>query len=355
MSEAHLFSPLTLRGLTLRNRIAVSPMCQYSSEDGFANEWHLVHLGSRAAGGAGLVMMEATAVEPRGRISPADQGIWKDEHIPFLNRIAAFLRSQGAAAGIQLAHAGRKASTAKPWEGGRLIAESSGGWIPVAPTAIPFHQGDPPPEELTKPAIQAIVKHFVEAARRALDAGFQVVEIHGAHGYLIHEFLSPLTNRRTDEYGGTFENRIRLALEVTAAVRDVWPAGLPLFFRVSATDWAEGGWDVDQSVELARRLGALGVDLVDCSSGGAVPHQRIEIAPGYQVPFAERIRAESGVATGAVGMITTAAQADRIVRQAQADLVLLARAFLRDPYFPLHAARELGVEMLPPVQYLRAF
>ncbi len=355
MSEPHPFSPLTLRGLTLRNRIAVSPMCQYSSDDGFANEWHLVHLGSRAAGGAGLVMMEATAVEPRGRISPADHGIWKDAHVPFLARIAGFLRSQGAAAGIQLAHAGRKASTARPWDGGRLVPESSGGWIPVAPSAIPFQADDPPPEELTKPAIQAIVKHFVEAARRALNAGFQVAEIHGAHGYLIHEFLSPLTNRRADEYGGSFENRIRFALEVTAAIRGVWPESLPLFFRVSATDWAEGGWDLDQSVELARRLGALGVDLVDCSSGGAVPYQRIQVAPGYQVPFAERIRAESGIATGAVGLITTAAQANEIVRRGQADLVLLARAFLRDPYFALHAARELGVEMLPPIQYLRAF
>jgi 2,4-dienoyl-CoA reductase-like NADH-dependent reductase (Old Yellow Enzyme family) len=350
-----LFTPLTLRDVTFRNRIACSPMCQNSSVDGFANDWHLVHLGSRAAGGAGLVIMEATAVESRGRISPADQGIWKDEHIEFLARIARFIRGQGAAAGIQLAHAGRKASTRPPWEGGKLIPEGEGGWQPVAPSPIPFQPQDPPPHELSKAEIAAITNDFAAAARRALEAGFQVVEIHGAHGYLIHEFLSPLSNQRTDEYGGSFDNRVRLALQVTEAVRAAWPANLPLFFRISTRDWADGGWDLPDSVELARRLRTLGVDLVDCSSGGAVLHQKIPLTPGYQVPFAEAIRRDAGIATGAVGLITTAEQADEIVRTEKADMVLLARAFLRDPYFPLHAAKELGVEMRPPVQYGRAF
>ncbi len=330
-------------------------MCMYSSVDGFANDWHLVHLGSRAVGGAGLVMMEATAVEARGRISPADQGIWKDEHVAFLTRIAQFLREHGAAAGIQLAHAGRKASTRPPFEGGTFIPASEGGWTPVAPSAIPFRPEDPAPHELSKSEIAATVAAFVEAAKRALRAGFQVAEIHGAHGYLIHEFLSPLCNQRSDEYGGSFENRIRLALEVTQAVRAVWPADLPLFLRISATDWAEGGWDVADSVELARRVRDLGVDLVDCSSGGAVAHQKIPLSSGYQVPFAERIRKEAGIPTGAVGLITTPAQADEIVRSEKADLVLLAREMLRDPYFPLHAAKELGAEVKPPVQYGRAF
>jgi 2,4-dienoyl-CoA reductase-like NADH-dependent reductase (Old Yellow Enzyme family) len=355
ISAPHLFTPLTIRGVTFRNRIAVSPMCQYSSEDGFAGDWHLVHLGSRAVGGACLVMMEATAVEARGRISPADQGIWKQEHVPFLQRIAGFLRGQGAAAGIQLAHAGRKASTRRPWEGGGTIPVSEGGWQPVAPSPVPFRAEDPPPAELTRAGIGELIDAFAAAARRALDAGFQVVEIHGAHGYLIHEFLSPLSNFRSDEYGGSFENRIRLALEVTQAVRTAWPAELPLFLRISAADWAEGGWTLEESVELARRLKALGVDLVDCSSGGLVMHQKIHVAPGYQVPFAERIRSEAGIATGAVGMITTARQADEILRSGRADLVLLAREFLRDPYFPLHAARELGVEPQAPRQYTRAF
>jgi len=353
--ETHLFTPLTIRDVTFRNRIAVSPMCQYSSVDGFANDWHLVHLGSRAVGGAGLVMMEATAVEPRGRISPADQGVWKDEHVPFLSRIAEFVKSHGAAPGVQLAHAGRKASTQRPWEGHGMVAVSEGGWQPVAPSPVPFHAEDPAPEELSKAAIAGVVEAFAAAARRALEAGFQVVEIHGAHGYLIHEFLSPLSNFRKDEYGGSFENRIRLALEVTQAVRAVWPQGLPLFLRISATDWAEGGWDVDESVELARRVKTLGVDLVDCSSGGLVVHQKIAVGPGYQVPFARRVRSEAEIATGAVGLITGAKQADEIVRTGSADLVLLAREFLRDPYFPLHAARELGVQVPPPLQYARAF
>jgi len=330
-------------------------MCQYSSEDGFANDWHLVHLGSRAVGGAGAVIMEATAVEARGRISPADHGIWKDGHIGFLARIARFVRGQGAVAGIQIAHAGRKASTRPPWEGGGTIAEDAGGWRPAAPSPVPFRPEDAAPLELSRADIRAVVDAFAAAARRALEAGFQLLEIHAAHGYLIHEFLSPLSNHRTDEYGGTFENRVRVAVEVMEAVRRVWPAGLPLFLRISASDWVEGGWDIAHSVELARRARALGVDLVDCSSGGLSPAQQIPMAPGYQVPFAERIRHETGILTGAVGLITTPQQADEIVRSGKADMVLLAREFLRDPYFPLHAAKVLGAEMEPPVQYLRAF
>jgi 2,4-dienoyl-CoA reductase-like NADH-dependent reductase (Old Yellow Enzyme family) len=350
-----LFTPLAIRGVTLRNRIAVSPMCQYSSEDGFANDWHLVHLGSRAVGGAGLVIMEASAVEARGRISPQDHGIWKDEHIAFLARIAAFLREQGAVAAIQLAHAGRKASTRRPWEGPGIVPTDAGGWQPVAPSALPFQPGDPAPSELAKAEIAGLAGRFAAAAGRALQAGFQVVELHFAHGYLAHEFLSPLSNHRTDEYGGPFENRIRFALEVTRAVRAVWPDRLPLLVRISATDWVEGGWDIDESVELARRLHALGVDLIDCSSGGLSPLQKIPLAPGYQAPFASRIRRETGVPTGAVGMITTPQQADEIVRTGEADVVLLAREFLRDPYFPLHAAKALGETVQPPVQYGRAF
>ena len=350
-----LLTPVTIRDLTFRNRIAVSPMCQYSSQDGFATDWHLVHLGSRAVGGAGLVMTEAAAVEPRGRISPQDLGIWKDEHVDFLARIADFLRQHGAVAGMQIAHAGRKACTRRPWEGGGVIAQSEGGWQPVAPSALPFNDADPAPAELTTAGIIEVVEAFVAATRRALRAGFQVVEIHAAHGYLIHQFLSPLSNHRTDQYGGTFDNRIRLALEVTEAVRGVWPSGLPLLLRISATDWVEGGWDIGESVELARRVKPLGVDLIDCSSGGASPAQKVQLAPGYQAPFAARIRQESGVMTGAVGLITTAQQADEIIRTGQADMVLLAREFLRDPYFPLHAAKALGVEMKAPEQYARAF
>jgi 2,4-dienoyl-CoA reductase-like NADH-dependent reductase (Old Yellow Enzyme family) len=350
-----LFSPLTIRGVTFSNRIAVSPMCEYSSHDGFANDWHLVHLGSRAVGGAGLVITEAAAVEARGRISPADLGIWKDQHIEMLARIARFIRQHGAAAGVQLAHAGRKASTRVPWEGGARIAESEGGWQPVAPSPIPFRPEDPAPAELTQSDIQAIVAAFAAAARRASDAGFQVVEIHGAHGYLINEFLSPLSNHRTDAYGGSFENRIRFALEVAEAVRAAWSDSLPLFMRISAIDWVEEGWQIEHSVELARHLRALGVDLVDCSSGGIVPYAKVELGPGYQVPFAERIRRESGILTGAVGLITEATQADAIVRGEQADIVLLAREFLRNPYWPLHAAKAVGVPVKPPKQYSRAF
>ncbi|HEX3744370.1 MAG TPA: NADH:flavin oxidoreductase/NADH oxidase [Bryobacteraceae bacterium] len=350
-----LFTPLTIREVTFRNRIAVSPMCQYSSEDGFANDWHLVHLGSRAVGGAALVIMEATAVTAEGRISPQDHGIWKDDHIPFLSRIAAFIRQYGAAAGIQLAHAGRKASTYRPGAGSGEVPKEAGGWQPMAPSAIRFEPKYPMPAEMTHGDIAGVGAAFVSAAQRALAAGFQVVELHFAHGYLVHEFLSPLSNRRTDQYGGSFENRIRFALETAQAVRAVWPERLPLFVRISASDWVEGGWDIDQSVEFARRLRGLGVDLIDCSSGGLDPRQKIQLGPGYQVPFAERIRREAEIPTGAVGLITSPQQADEIVRSGQADLVLLAREFLRDPYFPLHAAKELGDAVPAPNQYLRAF
>jgi 2,4-dienoyl-CoA reductase-like NADH-dependent reductase (Old Yellow Enzyme family) len=330
-------------------------MCEYSSDDGFANDWHLVHLGSRAAGGAGLVMTEAAAVDPRGRISAADLGIWKDAHIETLARITQFIRQQGATPGIQLAHAGRKASTQVPWEGNAVVPESQGGWQAVAPSSVPFRAADPAPEELTDAGIRAIVEAFAAATRRALAAGFQVVEIHAAHGYLINEFLSPLSNHRADAYGGSFDGRIRFALEVTAAVRAAWPDSLPLFMRISAVDWVEDGWQIEDSVELARRLRPIGVDLMDCSSGGISPHAKIQIGPAYQTPFAERIRRESGVLTGAVGMINEAHQADAIVRAGQADIVLLARAFLRDPCWPLHAAKALGAPAPVPKQYARAF
>jgi len=353
--SADLLNPLTIRGVTLRNRIGVSPMCQYSAEDGFFNDWHLVHLGSRAAGGAGLVMTEATAVEARGRISPQDTGIWKDDHLPMLRRIAQFIAGQGAVAGIQLAHAGRKASTRRPWEGGTAIAPADGGWVPAAPSAIPFRPEDTVPEALSKEGIRAVVEAFGAAAGRALAAGFQLVEIHGAHGYLIHQFLSPLSNQREDEYGGGFENRTRFALEVAGRVRGVWPEHLPLFLRISSTDWVEGGWTIDESVELARRMKALGVDLIDCSSGGSSPHAKIPLGAGYQVPFAERIRREAGIATAAVGLITTPEQAEEIIAGGKADLVLLAREFLRDPYFPLRAARALDGTLKAPVQYGRAW
>ena len=351
-----LFTPFTIRGVTFPNRIAVSPMCEYSSSDGFANDWHLVHLGSRAVGGAGLVVVEATAVEPRGRITYADLGLWKDEHIEFLRRITAFVKSQGAVPGIQLAHAGRKASTHVPWDGGAVIApDETNGWTAVAPSPIAFRDGDPVPHALTGEEIGGIVSAFQAAARRALAAGFEVVEIHAAHGYLINEFLSPLSNQRQDKYGGSFENRIRLLLEIVQAVRAEWPHELPLFLRISASDWAEGGWTVDDSINLAKRVRPLGVDLIDCSSGGLVPYAKIELGPGYQVPFSRRIRKEAGIPTGAVGMITEFEQADAIIREHDADIVLLAREFLRQPYFPLHAARQLGRPLLSPKQYLRAF
>jgi len=352
----HLFSPLEIRGVKFRNRIAVSPMCQYSCEDGFATDWHLVHLGSRAVGGAALVIAEATAVEQRGQISAADLGLWKDDHIAPLARIAAFIRSQGAVPGIQLAHAGRKASTSPPWQNsGAVILPQNGGWTPVAPSPIPFLEQSPSPTELSTNEIGKIVAAFGAAATRALDAGFHLVEIHGAHGYLLGEFLSPLANHRTDSYGGSFDNRIRIVLEVITAIRKVWPESLPLFLRISATDWAEGGWEIGDSVELARRVKPLGVDLMDCSSGGMVPWAKINPMSGFQVPFAEQIRRETGILTGAVGMITEAMQADKIIQSEQADIVLLAREFLRSPYWPLHAARLLSSPATPPVQYGRAW
>lgn len=349
-----LFEPLAVRGVQFPNRIAVSPMCQYSSREGFANDWHFVHLASRAVGGAGLVFTEATAVLPEGRISPHDLGIWDDAHVPMLARIARFVADQGAVPGIQLAHAGRKGSTGRPWEGGGAVAAGDGGWTPVAPGPAPFDDGYPPPAALGEEGIAEIVAAFREAAGRAVGAGFQVIEIHAAHGYLLHEFLSPLSNPRADRYGGSYDNRIRLVSDVVEAVRSIWPDRLPLFVRISATEWTEGGWNVEDSVELARRLGSVGVDLIDCSSGGNVPGVRIPIGPGYQTGFAERIRREAGVLTGAVGLITEPAQADHIVRTGQADLVLLARELLRDPYWPLRAARTLGVGAPWPPQYLRA-
>jgi 2,4-dienoyl-CoA reductase-like NADH-dependent reductase (Old Yellow Enzyme family) len=351
---AHLFDPLPIRGITLQNRIVVSPMCEYSSEDGFANDWHLVHLGSRAVGGAGLVFTEATGVTPEGRISPEDLGIWKDEHIEFLSRVVRFLKSQGTVPGMQLAHAGRKGSTLRPWAGDGAIALKDGGWVPVAPSAIAFSEKYPMPRALLKEEIQGIVDAFAQGARRALEAGFRVIEIHGAHGYLIHEFLSPLSNLRTDEYGGSFENRTRLAREIASAIRKVMPEELPLFIRISATDWKEGGWDVDQSVELAKRLKAIGVDLIDCSSAGLAQDQKIVAGPGFQVPFAERIRRDAGILTSAVGLIETKEQVTEILAKGQADLVLMAREFLRDPYWPLRAARELKQTVSWPAQYLRA-
>ncbi len=352
---AALFSPLTIRAVTLRNRIGVSPMCQYSSVDGHANNWHLVHLGSRAVGGAALVFTEATAVEARGRISPGDLGIYSDAHSAMLEQITAFVRAQGAVPGIQLAHAGRKASTTRPWDGHRAAGRDEGGWDDVvAPSAIPFSDTYPSPRELDQAGIARVVGAFRAAARRALEAGFEVAEIHAAHGYLLHEFLSPLSNHRTDRYGGGFDNRIRMVCETVAAVRSVWPDTLPLVLRVSATDWVDGGWTIDETVELARHVVELGVDMVDCSSGGNTPTAPIPVGPGYQVPFAERVRNEAGVMSAAVGLITDAAQADEVVASGQADIVLLARQELRDPYWPLHAARELGVEVARPVQYERA-
>jgi 2,4-dienoyl-CoA reductase-like NADH-dependent reductase (Old Yellow Enzyme family) len=349
----HLFEPLPLRDVTLANRIAVSPMCQYSAFNGLPNDWHLVHLGSRAVGGAGLVLIEATGVVPEGRISPADLGLWSDAQAEAFALITRFVRMQGAAIGVQIAHAGRKASTKRPWEGSGGVHPAEGGWVPVGPGTDRFAPGYPSPRALDETGIVALVQAFRDAARRAHDAGFNVLEIHAAHGYLIHQFLSPLVNMRTDRYGGTFENRIRLCLDVVGAVRAVWPDRLPLLLRLSTTDWVEGGWNLEQSIDLARRLGPLGVDLIDCSSGGAVADVRVPAGPGYQVPFAAEIKA-AGMMTGAVGMITSPAQADQIVRTNQADCVLLAREALRDPYWPLHAAQALGHAVPWPAQYLRA-
>jgi 2,4-dienoyl-CoA reductase-like NADH-dependent reductase (Old Yellow Enzyme family) len=355
--SALLFQPLALRDLTLRNRVVVSPMCQYSSEDGFANDWHFVHLGSRAVGGAGLVFTEASAVTAEGRITPQDLGIWKDEHVPPLAHAVRFIVAHGAVPGIQLAHAGRKASTAQPWKGGHWLSPDEGGWRPIfAPSAIAFSEGAPVPEALDEGGIVRVLDAFRAATRRARDAGFRVVEVHAAHGYLLHEFLSPLSNRRTDQWGGGFDGRIRLVLEVVRAVRRDWPERLPLFVRLSATDWVDGGWDIEQSIELARRLDGEGVDVVDCSSGGVVPGAKIPVGPGYQTTLAARIRGEAGMRTGAVGLIRSSFQAEHILRCGQADVVLLARQLLRDPYWPLAAARELGVPGAAPwpPQYERA-
>ncbi|MGC4035302.1 MAG: NADPH dehydrogenase NamA [Chitinophagaceae bacterium] len=349
-----LISPITIKDISFRNRIAISPMCQYSSVDGFANDWHLVHLGSRAIGGAGLIIQEATGVSPEGRISPDDMGLWKDEHIEKLKQIVSFIHAHGAIAGIQLAHAGRKASWASPWKGGKQIKQSDGGWQTVAPSAIPFTEGDEPPLALDKVGIKKVIDDFKAATIRAIKVGYKVVEIHAAHGYLINEFLSPLTNHRTDEYGGSFENRIRLLLEVTAAVKENWPENYPLFVRISATDWAEGGWDVQDSIKLSSILKDKGVDLIDCSSAGLVSHVKIPIGPAYQTPFAEQIKKETGILTGAVGLITEAKQAEQIIADGRADIIVIARQSLRDPYFPLHAAKELGAEIEWPSQYLRA-
>ncbi|MEW9900809.1 NADH:flavin oxidoreductase/NADH oxidase [Chitinivorax sp. PXF-14] len=352
---AHLFEPLTLRGVTFPNRIGVSPMCQYSAEDGLANDWHLVHLGGRAVGGAGLIIAEAAAVAPEGRITPADLGLWNDEQIDPLARINAFIHSQGSVAGIQLAHAGRKAATALPWitQTGTL-SEADGGWQPVAPSPLAFADGYATPAELDEAAITSLVRSFADAAQRALEAGFKTIEIHAAHGYLLHEFLSPISNQRTDRYGGSFDNRTRLLKEVVGAVRSVWPERLPLLTRVSATDWVADGWHAEETVLLARELKALGVDLLDCSSGGNLASAQIPVGPGYQTPFAEQVRRGSGLASAAVGLITDPAQADQIVRNGQADMVLLARELLRDPYWPMHAAQALGRATSWPVQYLRA-
>jgi 2,4-dienoyl-CoA reductase-like NADH-dependent reductase (Old Yellow Enzyme family) len=350
-----LFSELKIRDITLRHRILVSPMCQYSSDDGFANDWHLVHLGSRAVGGAGLVFTEATAVTAEGRISPQDLGIWKDAHVEMLSRITRFVRSQGSVPGTQLAHSGRKGSTRRPWEQPQgAVPKSEGGWTPVAPSAIAFDPTYAVPTALDEHGIRAVVQAFADGAGRALAAGFQVIEIHAAHGYLLHEFLSPLANQRTDRYGGSLENRARLLREVVSAVRGVWPERLPLFVRISATDWVDGGWDIEQSIELARQIGLLGVDLIDTSSGGMVPGAKVPLVAGYQVPFAQAIRERAGMLTGAVGLITSREQAEKIVSEGQADVVLLAREFLRHPYWPLAAAREVGYPIAWPPQYLRA-
>lgn len=349
-----LFTPLRLRDVEFPNRIGVSPMCQYSAVDGFANDWHFAHLGVRAVGGAGLVMMEATAVARDGRITLGCTGLWADEQIATVTRIARFLKSQGSVPGIQLAHAGRKGSTRCPWNGGNILSAAEGAWKTVAPSAIPFDAGWHTPRALTVDEIGALTRDFAAAAGRALEAGFEVVEIHAAHGYLLNEFLSPLSNQRTDQYGGSFENRMRFLREVIAAVRSEWPERLPLFLRISASEWAEGGWTIDDSVGLAKMVKPLGIDLIDCSSGGSVASAKMLLGPGYQVPFAEAVRNRGGIPTAAVGMITDPHQAEAILQAGQADLVLLAREFLRDPYWPIHAAKALGVAPRIPNQYLRA-
>ena len=351
---SQLFSSLKIRGVGFKNRIFVSPMCQYSGTDGSTNDWHLVHLGSRATGGAALVMSEATAVSPEGRISPQDLGIWDDKHITGLKRITDFIKSQNSVPAIQPAHAGRKASTYSPWTGNGKVAIENGGWQTIAPSPIAFTDDYPNPKEMTKTEIEETISNFKLAAERSIAAGFRVIELHMAHGYLVHQFLSPLTNKRTDEFGGSFENRCRLAIEITKEVRSVMPHEMPLFVRISATDWVEGGWDIVQSIGLVKELKIIGVDLIDCSSGGNIKSAVIPVAPGYQIPFAEKIRKETGILTGGVGLITMADQAEEIISSGQADAVLLARELLRDPYWPLHAAKQLNADIKWPEQYLRA-
>ena len=351
---ALLFEPITIRSITLKNRIVVSPMCEYSSQDGFANDWHLVHLGSRAVGGAALVIAEATAVSPEGRITHDDLGIWKDDHIDFLSRITSFIEKQNAVPGIQLAHAGRKASHHSPWKGGKPLQPHEAPWQTLAPGAIPFKEGEPAPMAMSRQQIQQSVYDFRSAAIRAGKAGFKIMEIHAAHGYLLNEFMCLSSNQRTDEYGGSFENRIRIVLEVIDAIREVWSKELPLFIRISCTEWIEGGWTIEDSIRFVHAIKEKDVDLVDCSSGGNSHAQKIPGAPLYQVPFAEAIKKQTGMKTGAVGLITTAQQAEGILQAQQADLIVLARQLLRDPYFPLHAAKELGADIRWPDQYLRA-
>ena len=354
MSGACLFSPLRLGEVEFRNRIFVSPMCQYSAVDGMPTDWHLVHLGCRAVGGAALVMTEATAVSPEGRISPFDTGIWSREHAAAFRNIAGFIRRHGAVAGIQIAHAGRKASTDVPWRGGKPLDAGSGGWQPIAPSPVPFAEGYAVPREMTEADMDRARNAFAAAARHAREAGFEVVEVHMAHGYLLHEFLSPLTNRRTDAFGGSLENRLRFPVSVARAVRGEWPEGLPVLVRVSATDWVEGGWDLPQTIALARELKKAGIDMVDCSSGGTVPDAKVPAGPGFQTSFAAAVRRGAGIATGAVGLITEPAQAEQIVSTGQADAIMIGREFLRDPYWPLRAARSLGVDIPWPSQYQRA-
>jgi len=349
-----LFSPITIKDITLKNRLAVSPMCQYSAEDGFASDWHLVHYGSRAAGGAGLIIQEATAVSAEGRITSYDLGIYKEEHIEKLKSITTFIHQQGAVAGIQLAHAGRKASCARPWDGGKQLSENEGGWRTVAPSSSTFNPEDNVPQNLDVEGINKVISDFKTAAKRALKAGYKLVEIHAAHGYLVHQFLSPLSNLRTDQYGGSFENRIRLLLEIVKAVKTEWPQNLPLFVRISVTDWVEGGWNITEAIKLSSILKTVGVDLIDCSSGGSVPYAKIPIGPGYQVDFAERIKKEADILTSAVGLITDSFQAEEILAKGKADLILIARESLREPYFALKAAKALDDDIEWPLQYFRA-
>ena len=351
---AKLFQPLKIKSVTLPNRLVVSPMCQYSSKDGFANDWHFVHLGSRAVGGAALIIAEATAVSPEGRITPNDLGIWKDEHIAELKKITSFIKSQGSIPGIQLAHAGRKASHHVPWQGGGPLKENENPWETLAPSSIAFKEGEPLPKELDQKGIEKVITDFEKATERVIEAGFEVIEIHGAHGYLLHEFLSPLSNKRQDAYGGNFENRCRFVLETVKAIRKKWSSERPLFYRISATDWVDDGWSINDSIRLSSMLKDHDVDLIDCSSGGNVSGVRIPVGPLYQVPFSEQIRQKAQIKTGAVGMITTFSEAENILQNEQADLIVMARQFLRDPYFPMHAAKELGVDLRWPVQYERA-